>query len=299
MRHWIIPIALLALAGCATGGNAPRSAPVRSADPAPSSWPATPAADTIISQDELLALVAGTDHQKVGRPYVVAGRTFTPYRDDDYDAVGIGSWYGPNFHGRPTANGEVFDQERMTAAHTTLPIPSIVEVTNLENGRQIRVRVNDRGPFVDDRIIDLSRAAARELGYLGAGLAQVRVRYIGPAAPIGAAPSTFISAPGALDAGSAVDDLIAARVIASRAQDTDPPGEYRLQLGAFQDRANAQAMVARLGPIATAWIEHDSGSARGLHRVYLGPWERRSEAEAERQRLRLEGVYDATIVSVD
>lgn len=132
-----------------------------------------------------VVLHTSSDHQKVGRPYQVSGRTYVPQRNDRYDETGIASWYGPNFHGRPTANGELFDQNLMTAAHPTLPIPSIVEVTNLENGRTLRVRLNDRGPFVDDRMIDLSRAAADALGYRAAGLARVRVRYIGPAQPAG------------------------------------------------------------------------------------------------------------------
>lgn len=138
--------------------------------------------------EALNRIAESSHHQKVGNPYTVAGQRFVPQRDDDYDEVGTGSWYGPNFHGRPTANGEVFDQNLLTAAHTTLPIPSVVEVTNLENGRSIIVRLNDRGPFVDDRIIDLSRAAATQLGYQSRGLARVRVRYLGPAIAANADP---------------------------------------------------------------------------------------------------------------
>ncbi len=126
----------------------------------------------------------------MGRPYTIAGRTYVPRRDDNYDETGLASWYGPNFHGRPTANGEVFDQNLMTAAHPTLPIPSIAEVTNLENGRQVIVRINDRGPFVDDRMIDLSRGAATQLDFIGRGLARVRVRYLGPAHARASAPQS-------------------------------------------------------------------------------------------------------------
>ena len=141
-------------------------------------------------------IASSSDHQKVGNPYVVSGRRYVPRRDDHYDQVGIGSWYGPTFHGRDTANGEIFDQDAMTAAHTTLPIPSIVEVTNLDNGRSVIVRLNDRGPFVDDRIIDLSRAAASALDYQRRGLAQVRVRYLGPAHANAAPPrnETYMAA---------------------------------------------------------------------------------------------------------
>ena len=112
---------------------------------------------------------------KVGQPYEVNGRWYYPAEDFTYDNTGIASWYGPNFHGKPTANGERYDMDAMTAAHKTLPLPSLVRVTNLENGRSIVVRLNDRGPFVDDRIIDMSRAGARALGFLEKGLARVRV----------------------------------------------------------------------------------------------------------------------------
>lgn len=114
------------------------------------------------------------------RPYQVGGKWYTPRYDPDYDEKGIASWYGEQFHNRNTANGEVFDMDLITAAHKTLPLPSIVEVTDLDTGKKIRVRVNDRGPFVDGRIIDLSKGAAKKLGTYQRGVARVRVRYIGP-----------------------------------------------------------------------------------------------------------------------
>jgi rare lipoprotein A (peptidoglycan hydrolase) len=123
----------------------------------------------------------GGGRYTVGAPYRVAGRLYVPADQPSYDEVGVASWYGEAFDGRATANGERFDMYSASAAHTTLPLPSIVEVTNLENGRSIRVRLNDRGPFKAGRIIDLSKAAARRLGYVEKGLARVRVRYIGPA----------------------------------------------------------------------------------------------------------------------
>lgn len=118
---------------------------------------------------------------KLGSPYKVAGRWYVPREEPGYDRSGIGSWYGDDFHGRKTANGEIFDKTALTAAHPTLPMPSYVYVTNLDNGRTILVRVNDRGPYVADRIIDLSHASARALGYENAGRARVRVRYAGRA----------------------------------------------------------------------------------------------------------------------
>lgn len=118
---------------------------------------------------------------KVGAPYQVGGIWYVPREQPDYDQTGVASWYGDAFQFKATANGEIFDKDVPSAAHTTLPLPCLVEVTNLDNGRKLIVRVNDRGPFVGGRIIDLSHEAARELGYDRAGLAHVRVRYVGPA----------------------------------------------------------------------------------------------------------------------
>lgn len=174
VRGVLLTSATLALAACGTANPRLLSVdyPVRST-PAPSSrsLPAPPP-----SQDNRTA-----GRYKVGSPYQVNGRWYTPAEDPRYNEVGVASWYGDAFNGAPTANGEVFDMYLISAAHKTLPLPSIVEVTNLDNGRSIQVRVNDRGPFVDGRIIDLSRAAADELGVLQAGLARVRVRYVGRA----------------------------------------------------------------------------------------------------------------------
>jgi len=122
-------------------------------------------------------------HQRVGKPYKIAGKRYTPKHQPKYDKTGLASWYGPKFNGKPTASGEIFDKSDLTAAHKTLPLNSLVHVTNLENGRTLIVRVNDRGPFVDSRIIDLSEASAAALGTIQHGLAKVRVRYAGPADP--------------------------------------------------------------------------------------------------------------------
>jgi peptidoglycan lytic transglycosylase len=115
---------------------------------------------------------------KVGAPYTVNGITYYPHVDYAYDRVGVASWYGEEFQGRYTANGEVFDLNGLSAAHTTLPLPSIVEVINLENNRALRIRVNDRGPFARGRIIDLSRRAAQLLGFERNGTARVRVKIL-------------------------------------------------------------------------------------------------------------------------
>jgi len=117
----------------------------------------------------------------VQKPYQVKGVWYYPHEDAGYDKKGLASWYGDAFDQKATANGEIFDKDLISAAHKTLPLPSLVEVTNLDNGRKLVVRVNDRGPFVDGRIIDLSHEAARRLGYADKGIAHVRVRYLGPA----------------------------------------------------------------------------------------------------------------------
>ncbi len=123
----------------------------------------------------------GGGYDMIGRPYTVSGVTYVPQEDPTYSRVGLASWYGADFQGRYTANGEIFDMNRLTAAHTTLPLPSYVRVTNLDNGASIVVRVNDRGPFHSDRIIDLSARAADLLGMKAAGVANVRVDYVGRA----------------------------------------------------------------------------------------------------------------------
>ena len=118
---------------------------------------------------------------RVGKPYVVAGRTYTPEENINYSETGVASWYGNDFHGRYTANGEVYDMNSISAAHPTLPLPSYVRVTNLKNNKSIVVRVNDRGPYAHDRLIDLSVRTAQLLGFHGHGLARVKVDYVGRA----------------------------------------------------------------------------------------------------------------------
>jgi rare lipoprotein A len=118
---------------------------------------------------------------RVGAPYVVGGRTYVPEDNPHYRAEGVASWYGSDFHGRLTANGEVFDRASMSAAHATLPLPSYVRVTNLSNHKSVIVRVNDRGPYSGNRLIDVSERAASLLGFSGSGLAPVRVEYVGRA----------------------------------------------------------------------------------------------------------------------
>jgi rare lipoprotein A len=164
-RMAAVPLAALMLASCGLGGGArqestrlgPRIVPL--GQPAPK----------------------GGGVYKVGSPYVINGQTYTPREIQSYSRMGIASWYGELFHGRRTANGEIFDMEALTAAHPTLPIPSYVRVTNPRNGRWMVLRVNDRGPYANNREIDLSWASASLLDIANAGTGPVQVEYLGPA----------------------------------------------------------------------------------------------------------------------
>lgn len=117
-------------------------------------------------------------HFKIGNPYQVFGVSYIPQNYDDYEETGTASWYGDEFHGKPTANGETYDMESMTAAHRTLPLPSLVRVTNLQNNKSVVVRVNDRGPFAKNRIIDVSERVAEALDFKDQGTADVRVELL-------------------------------------------------------------------------------------------------------------------------
>lgn len=167
-------------------------------------------------------------------PYTVLGRTYAiDFSESQYRATGIASWYGEKFHGRRTSNGEVYDMYSMTAAHKTLPIPSYLRVTNPANGRSVVVRVNDRGPFHDDRVVDLSYAAAKKLGYHTQGTAMVELERVFPARPQ-AARETY------------------------------------LQAGAFRDPVAASRLEARLKQLTAAPVTVRAGER--WHRVVVGPF---------------------------
>ena len=148
---------------------------------------------------------------KVGKPYQVSGQWYYPKVDLAYDERGVASWYGPNFHGKKTANGEIFDMTLISAAHKTLPLPSVVRVTNLENGRSLVIRINDRGPFARGRIIDLSRRAAELLGFTNKGTAMVHVRLL---------PEESRQA--ALEAGATSRDMVAFGPVPPKASPSIP-----------------------------------------------------------------------------
>jgi peptidoglycan lytic transglycosylase len=168
---------------------------------------------------------------RVGRPYSINGRTYVPAEDPKYRIEGIASWYGPDFHGRLTANGEVYDMHSISAAHTTMPLPSYARVTNLDNGKSIIVRVNDRGPYRRDRLIDLSIGTAKVLDFYRRGLARVRVEYVGRA-PIEGSDDRMLMATlrdGApAPAPSKVMLASAKPFIADLREDAPPPSDRRL-----------------------------------------------------------------------
>tara|TARA_R110000868_G_scaffold232835_3_gene486469 strand:- start:283 stop:1227 length:945 start_codon:yes stop_codon:yes gene_type:complete len=300
LRHVVLAssLAFLLLAGCASTPDPARTFS-RATTPLPAATSVEPS--PAVRRVDTAALITNEDdHQKVGSAYTVGGQRFVPQRNDQYDEIGIASWYGPTFHGRPTANGEVFDQNTMTAAHTTLPIPSIVEVTNLENGRQVIVRVNDRGPFVDDRLIDLSRAAADQLGYRSNGLARVRVRYLGAAyAQAGAPdPGYQLADIGGPDTVPALEDVARDAPLAL-ASATPPATGLTVQAGAFSDLGNANSFAGRISGAGDVWVQAGEVGGRTLYRVFLGRWADRSSADAARSRLVPYGVRDARIISLN
>jgi rare lipoprotein A len=215
------------------------------------------------------------------KPYEVAGRWYTPMDQPGYDEIGTASWYGQQFHNHYTADGEIFDMRVPSAAHKTLPLPCLVEVTNLANGRRLVVRVNDRGPFVDGRIIDLSREAASELGFMGVGVTQVRVRYVGPAPanPDGArlyqASDTIASAPrparikaatsapgGAAARGGA---LLGPEIDDTPIQASPSTVDWSAARGAGEDEPPAAARhVARAPAVPPVEREHEAAAVTGI-----------------------------------
>jgi rare lipoprotein A len=224
-----------------------------------------------------LKSAAATAAPYAGPPYQVDGRWYVPAHEPNYNEVGIASWYGPTFHGKASASGEPFNENDLTAAHPTLPIPSLVRVTNLENGRAVVVRLNDRGPFVDDRIIDLSKAAGAVLDMHGKGTAKVRVEYVGPAPAVGGGAMSV--APQIQRMDVAIRPLPPVEAQVAKAQ---PVNGFYLQAGSFSDLGNAHALRSRLAGQADVVIETANVNGAAFYRVMLGPWGSRDEAEAAR-----------------
>ncbi len=252
-------------------------------------------------------------------PYTVLGKTYYPIPDSrNYVAQGTASWYGTKFHGQNTANGEVYDLYGMSAAHKTLPLPAYVKVTNLDNNRSVILRVNDRGPFYSDRIIDLSYAAAKKLGYAETGTARVRVEGIDPqqwwaqrgrpaplvldqpqvaqAQPI--APST-----GAVEQWTPPPQQHAAAVVPVQIASNSIPanGGTFLQVGAFANPDAAELLRSKLSGMVSApvFISSIVRNQQTLHRVRLGPIRSQGEVQQTQDSVRLANLGQAKVVTAD
>jgi len=263
----------------------------------------------------------GVGHYKLGNPYQIAGRWYYPSYDPSYAAVGVASWYGYPFHGRATANGELFDRDKPSAAHPTLPLPSIVRVTNLANQRQLELRVNDRGPFVGDRIIDLSQAAARALGFEQHGITEVRVEFVGLADALGTPPqpasasSVRVAAaqpvPAVASRPSAAPAVRMAALQVAPPAGGPPPARHVaggaldkrcmgfIQIGAFAEPERAVRLAKELDAAMALPVSADLPSVDRYARVRLGPIGDRQEAEAALRWLHRIGHANAFLVNPD
>ena len=230
------------------------------------------------------------DEFKVGDPYEVNGAWYYPAVDPGYDEVGVASWYGEKFHGRPTANGAIYDMNALTAAHKTLPMPSTVRVTNLDNGRSMLLTVNDRGPFVAGRIIDVSRRAAQLLGFRRKGTVKVRVQIVRDDAPepLMAAPSGAVSQEPLVQTASL--SLTTATGYGGGALNT------YVQVGAFSSLDNATRLSIQLAPIGPAQTTKATIAGQTVYRVRLGPVGSLQEANSLLQRVIAAGHYSARLV---
>lgn len=255
---------------------------------------------------------------KIGNPYRIGDKWYYPADIPDYDETGIASWYGPQFHKQRTANGEIFDMNEISAAHPILPMPSYVEVTNLNNGRQLVVRINDRGPFAKDRIIDLSRRAAQLLGFDQTGTAPVRVRRVYPEGADAPLPQTTIArnqtpagpqpaasqprlqtAPQYASAGVAPGAVTQtplppapAQPAASAAPATSGTGLVYIQVAALSDSQRAETLALNLRRFGASQVQP---APSGVYRVQIGPFESRQSAEIVLAEIRAAGYSDARV----
>jgi rare lipoprotein A len=226
-------------------------------------------------------------HRFANNPYSVLGKDYVPAKElKPYRTRGVGSWYGRKFHGQKTSSGESYDMFAMTAAHPTLPIPSYARVTNLANGKSVVVRVNDRGPFLHERVIDLSYAAAWKLGYIGSGSAMVEVESVLPGDPQQASVPARQEPPAA-GAPDPIAGLVAAAVEASPLPAVQELRGTFLQLGAFGSLDNAESFRARILR-QLDWLSepihvHPNG---GMYRLHLGPYRDAQEAGRVAERIR-------------
>ncbi len=295
LRRWFAPLAGLllcgALAACGGGGAAPPSKITTSHDGATKS--------------------RSMGAYKIGAPYQIDGTWYYPREDYAYDERGVASWYGPGFDGKSTANGEIYDQNDLTAAHRTLPLPSLVRVTNLENGKSLVLRVNDRGPFAKSRIIDVSKRAATLLGFHEAGTTHIEVQVLpeesralkadiltasGDMPKINAAPSAGISSqPLAPVVGMTVPPMPTQVVTTSKTNDTLSNPQW-VNAGSFRDRSQANELQQRLQALAPVVISESSIGGAPVYRVRLGPVTTQRQAAKLLAAVRAQGLSDARLV---
>ena len=264
--------------------------------------------------EEVKAIKANGGYYKVGNPYKVMGQYYTPKEDYNYSEVGMASWYGDDFHNKLTANGETYDMRAITAAHRTLPLPSIVRVTNLENGKSIIARVNDRGPYVKNRIIDVSQKGAELLGYKNNGIAKVKVevleresRAIKEAMLSKTSTSkTYNEAINYEVSNTTINTTptytaeisVKAPAPTTIAQNTPPTpkGNFFVQVGAFSDYNKAKEMAEDMKRFGKVSIFEAFLSKDGVYRVRIGAYQNRDDALKILDRVLDYGHHDVTIV---
>ena len=224
---------------------------------------------------------------KIGNPYKIMGKWYYPKEDYSYSEVGMASWYGEDFHAKRTANGETYDMNTLTAAHRTLPLPSIVRVTNLENGRSLVLRVNDRGPYAIERIIDISKRGAQLLGYQTKGITKVRVDIL-------ADESKALKA--AL-LGQKVPDISKIPVMkTSSSEENSLNTAFYVQAASFSQKDLADNLYSRLSKFGNGEVKAVDLNGSVFYRVRIGPFSYKEEAEVMLNKIRNYGVYDARII---
>ncbi len=244
---------------------------------------------------------------KVGSPYKIMGQWYYPKEDYDYSEVGIASWYGEDFHARKTANGENYDMHALTAAHRTLPLPSIVKVTNLENGRSLVLRVNDRGPYAKNRIIDISKRGAQLLGFQTQGTAKVRVEIMEKeskalkAALLGQSVEDGedkVTIPARSAANSSLKDLKPLQLVGAEytSSKTYSTGSWYVQAGAYSRESAARNVSNQLDQFGDTNIYHVTVNGQNFYRVRLGPYSRKQEAEVTLAKVKNFGIYNAKVM---
>jgi len=258
----------------------------------PSSRDGAPSASSYPSNQPARLPSGNGGYVKTGKPYQIAGRWYYPLSSaDGYNETGTASWYGTKFHGKKTANGERYDMHAMSAAHKTLPMPTMARVTNLNNGRSVVVRVNDRGPFVKSRIIDLSYAAARALGYDSEGTAPVRVETLGNNTMIANSKSVPRSVPAApITLPKPPTQPVAVAQTVQR-------GAMYIQLGAFSSAANANRLKGELATdYPSVGIYARNGGYSPIYRVRIGPFDDEKNIESNVLSLQQQGYTNAIVV---